>query len=115
MGLRVQDEGASEYRPVRDRIGVATSPHGKPCRLPSGVDGREPSANRRRGRRRTVGAAVRAVAGAASATEITSVAGTAVVTLRSAPRPMGRPRLVRGVVGRRSRAGSYRVGTSFNA
>jgi len=47
MGLRVWDEGASECRPVIGRIGVATSPRPKGCRLPSGVVGREPSANRR--------------------------------------------------------------------
>src|SRR5215468_1725608 len=79
------------------RIGVATSPHPKGGRLPRGVGGREPSANRRRGRRRSVGAAVMAVAGAAPATEIISVAGTAAVTLRLAPRPMGQPRPVREV------------------
>jgi len=115
MGLRVKEEGASESRPVMGRIGVATSPSGKPGRLPSGVGGREASANRRRKRRRYVGAVATTVAGAASATEVISVAGTAAVTLRLAPRPMGQPRLGRGVVGRRSRAGSYLAGTLFDA
>jgi hypothetical protein len=47
MGLRVKEEGGSQGRSVTDRIGVATSPHGKPGRLPSGVDARERTANRR--------------------------------------------------------------------
>src|SRR5438874_11262174 len=67
MGLRVQEEGASEGRPVMGRIGVATSPHAKGGRLPSGVGGREPSANRRRLGCRTVGAVVTTVAGAPAA------------------------------------------------
>src|SRR5437870_1262499 len=113
MGLRVQEEGASESRPVMGRIGVATLPYPKGCRLPSGVGGHERSANRRRKRRRTVGAVARTVAGAASATDDISVAGTASVMSRLAPN--GRPRLVSGGVGRRSRAGSYRAGTLFNA
>jgi hypothetical protein len=44
---RAEDSGASEGRPVVGRIGVATSPHPKGGRLPRGVGGREPSANRR--------------------------------------------------------------------
>src|SRR5262249_10772143 len=40
-------EGASEGRPVIDRIGVGTSPRPKGSRLPSGVDARERTANRR--------------------------------------------------------------------
>ena len=54
-------------------------------------------------------------AGAASTTEVNSVAGSAAVTLRLTPRPMGQPRSVRGVVGRRSRAGSYLAGTLSDA
>ena len=30
MGLRVEEEGASESHPVMGRIGVETGPHGKP-------------------------------------------------------------------------------------
>src|SRR5262249_43307785 len=91
-GLRGEEEGASECRPVMGRIGLATLPHPKGGRLPAGVGGRERSANRRRGRRRSVGAVVMTVAGAAPATEVMSVAGTGVVTLRWTPRPMGPPR-----------------------
>jgi hypothetical protein len=98
-GWRVKEEGASEGRPVIGRIGVATLPPGKPGRLPSGVGGRERATNRRRKQSRTVGAAVRAVAGAASATDVISVAGTAVVPSRSSPRPMGRPRACSRCVG----------------
>src|SRR5215831_2188800 len=98
MGPRVKDRGASEGRPVVGRIGVATLPHPKGGRLPRGVGGRGASANRRRGRRRTVGAVVTAAVGAASATEVPSVAGTAAVTPRWTPRPTGPPRPVRGVV-----------------
>src|SRR5260370_17734589 len=94
-------------------IGGATSPHAKAGRLPSGVDGREASANRRRRRRRSVGEVATTFAGAASATEIISVAGTAVVTLRLSSRPMRQPRLVRGVVGRRSCVRSYLAATLF--
>src|SRR5947208_2962780 len=115
MGLRVEERGGSECRPVTGRIGVVTSPRPKGGGLPRGVGGREPPANRRRGRRRSVGRAVTAVAGATVATVINSVAGTAAVTLRLAPRPMGQPRPARGVVGRRSRAGSYLAGTLFDA
>ena len=68
MGLRVKEEGASEGRPVMGRIGVATLPPAKAGRLPSGVGGREPSANRRRLGCRTVGAVVTTVAGAPAAT-----------------------------------------------
>jgi len=74
------------------RIGVATLPPAQACRLPSGTGGREPSANRRRGQSRHVGAAVTVVAGAAPATAGNSVAGTAVVTSRLTPRPRGQPR-----------------------
>jgi hypothetical protein len=70
--------------PDRGRV-----PLPKGGRLPSGVGGHEPPVNRRRGRRRYVGAAVMAVAGAAPATVVTSVAGPAVVTSRLAPRPRG--------------------------
>ena len=89
--------------------------HAKAGPLPSGVGGREPSANRRSKRSRTVGEVATTSAGAACATEVNSVAGTVAVTLRLTPRPMGQPRPVRGVVGRRSRAGSYLAGTSFDA
>src|SRR5260221_10081771 len=89
MGLRVKDRGGSKCRPVMGRIGVETSPHPKGGRLPRGVGGCEPSANRRRGRRRNVGAVVTTVAGAASATEDLSVAGTVVVMSRLARRPRG--------------------------
>ena len=68
MGLRVQDEGASESRSVMGRIGVVTLPYSKGCRLPSGVDGREQSANRRSKRRRYVGEVATTFAGAACAT-----------------------------------------------
>ena len=54
MGRRVKDEGGSEGRPVMGRIGVATSPRAKASRLPSGVGGREPTANRRGGQSRSV-------------------------------------------------------------
>src|SRR5437868_3676198 len=102
------------------RIGVepvATSLHAKAGRLPSGVDGREPSANRRRGQSRSVGgiATIRAGAAPATAIPIISVAGTVVVTSRLTPSPRGQPRPVRGVVGRRSRARSYLAGTLFHA
>src|SRR5215207_9297192 len=80
MGLRGKDRGASQGRPVMGRIGVVTSPYPKGGRLHRGVGGCETSANRRRGRRRNVGAVVTTVAGAASATEDISVAGTVVVT-----------------------------------
>jgi hypothetical protein len=82
MGLRVKDRGESECRPVMGRIGVVTSPRTKGGRLPRGVGGCEPSANRHRGRRRYDGAVVTTVAGAASATEDISVAGSAVVMSR---------------------------------
>jgi hypothetical protein len=112
---RVKDEGGSEGRPVIDQIGVATSPRAKAGRLPSGVGGSEPSANRRRGQSRSVGGIAKVHAGAAPATDdIISVAGTAAVTSRSPPSPMGRPRLVRAVVGRRSRARSYLAEALFN-
>jgi hypothetical protein len=97
MGLRVEEEGESECRSVMGRIGVATSSHAQAGRLPSGVGGRERSANRRRGRRRSVGRAAMALAGAASTTEITSVAGSVSVTFRLNPRPMGQPRPPDGV------------------
>ena len=51
MGLRVEEEGESEGRPVMGRIGVAqraTSPHAKAGRLPSGLSSRESLANRLR-------------------------------------------------------------------
>jgi len=67
MGLRVEDRGESKRRPVMGRIGVATLPHPKGSRLPRGVGGREPSANRRRGRRSYVGRVAMALAGAAAA------------------------------------------------
>jgi len=79
------------------RIGVATLPRPKGGRLPKGVGGREQAANRRRGQSRTVGAVATTVAGAASATEIISVAGSAVVTPRLSSKPMRQPRPVEGV------------------
>jgi hypothetical protein len=45
----------------------------------------------------------------------TSVAGPAAVPSRLTPRPMGQPRPVRGVVGRRSRARSCLAGALFDA
>ena len=42
----VQEEGRSEGRSVIDRIEVATSPHAKACRLPSGLWAREYLMNR---------------------------------------------------------------------
>src|SRR5262245_53340463 len=106
MGLRVRDRGGSEGRSVMGRIGVATSPHPKGGRLPRGVGGREPSANRRRGHSRTVGAVVTAAAGAASATEVTSVAGTAAVTPRWSPKTNGATASRKGC---RRTAEAYRV------
>ena len=123
MGRRVKERGASQRRPVMGRIGVepkdarhrgqgmrpqvataqATLPPTQVGRLPRGVGGREASANRRRGPSRSVGAVVMAVAGAAPATVILSVAGSVVVTPRLTSRPMGQPRCVRGGGGRRSR------------
>src|SRR5437868_2401013 len=67
-GLRVEEEGGSECRPVMDWIGVATSSHPKGGRLPSGVGGRETPANRRREQSRTVGEVAMTFAGAAPAT-----------------------------------------------
>jgi hypothetical protein len=92
-GQRVKEEGGSECRAVMGRIGVATSPCPKGGRLPSGIGGRKPSANRRRGRRRYVGGIETVLACVAPATEVISVAGSAVVTPRLAPRPMGQPRV----------------------
>jgi hypothetical protein len=106
-GRRVEEEGASEGRPVTGRIGVATSPHAKAGRLPSGVGGCERSANRR-SRQCRCRWGRNGLAGAACATEVLSVAGTGQVMPRL---PRGQPRAVRGVVGRRSRAGSYLAGT----
>ena len=78
---------------------MATSLHAKAGRLPSGVDGREPSANRRRGQSRSVGGIAMILAGAAPATAtFISVAGTAAVTSRLTPSPMGQPRLVTGTL-----------------
>jgi hypothetical protein len=93
MGLRVEEEGESECRSVMGRIGVVTSPHPKGGRLPSGVGGRERSANRHRRRRRNVGRIVMILAGAASTTADISVAGTGVVTLRLAPKTNGGDRV----------------------
>src|SRR3954447_15225473 len=95
MGLRVKDGGGSECRPVMGRTGVepvATSLHAKAGRLPSGVGGREPSANRRSKQSRTVGEVAMTSAGAACTTEVNSVAGPVAETLRLTPRPMGQPR-----------------------
>jgi len=94
---------------------MATSLHAKAGRLPSGVSGREPSANRRSKQSRSVGEVAMTSAGAACATEVNSVAGTVAVTLRLTPRPMGQPRSGRGVVGRRSRTGSYSAGALSDA
>jgi hypothetical protein len=95
MGLRVKDEGGSERRPVMGRIGVepmARLLHAKAGPLPSGVGGREPSANRRSKQSRTVGEVATTSAGAACTTEVNSVAGPVAITLRLTPRPMGQPR-----------------------
>ena len=89
--------------------------HAKAGPLPSGVGGREPSANRRSKQSRTVGEVATTSAGAACTTEVNSVAGPVAVTLRLTPRPMGQPRPVRGVVGQRSCARSYLAGALFNA
>jgi hypothetical protein len=59
MGLRVKEEGASEGRPVRGRLGVATSPPAQAGRLPSGVGVRAATAHRQRKRRRQVGEVAR--------------------------------------------------------
>jgi hypothetical protein len=81
---------------------MATSLHAKAGRLPSGVDGRDPSANRRRGQSRSVGGITTIHAGAAPTTAtLISVTGTGPVTSRLTPSPMGQPRLV--------------IGTLFNA
>jgi hypothetical protein len=55
------------------------------------------------------------VAGATATTEGLSGAGSAAVTLRLTAQSEGQPRPVRGVVGRRSRAGWYLAGTLFDA
>src|SRR4051794_5293615 len=69
---------------------VATSLHAKTGRLPSGVDGRDPSADRRGGQSRPVGGIATIHAGAAPATAtLISVAGTGPVTSRLTPSPMG--------------------------
>jgi hypothetical protein len=122
-GRRVKERGVSQRRSVMGRIGIeptderlrgrrrrpqdadakATSSPAQAGRLPRGVGGRETSANRRSGQSRSVSAVATTVAGAARATVILSVAGSAVVTPRLAPRPMGQPRCGRGGVGRRSR------------
>ena len=101
MGRRVKDGGGSEGRPVAGRIGVETSPRAKASPLPPGVGGREPAANRLGGQcRYDSDGNVRRCGPRRS-----SVTGPVVVPSRLTPRPMGRPRLVRGVVGRRSRLG----------
>jgi len=41
IGMRVEEDGKSECRPVMGRIGVATSPHAKAGWLPSGVSSQE--------------------------------------------------------------------------
>src|SRR3954464_8449487 len=56
------------------------------------MGGREQTANWRRKQCRDVGAVARTVAGAAFATEVTSVAGTVTGTSRLTPRPRGEPR-----------------------
>jgi hypothetical protein len=93
MGLRVKDEGGSERRPVMGRTGVepvATSLHAKAGRLPSGVDGRDPSANRRRGQSRSVGGIATIHAGAAPATAtLISVAGTGNSNVQVDPKSNG--------------------------
>ena len=69
---------------------MARSLHAKAGRLPSGVDGRDPSADRRRGQSRSVGGIAMIHAGAAPATAtFISVAGTAAVTTRLAPEANG--------------------------
>src|SRR5215468_6130284 len=114
MGLRVEDEGGSESRPVMGRIGVepkATSPHPKGGRLPSGVGGREPSANRRRPRCRTVGGGVTPLCRCCGrhrnhlGSRLCRSNAQVVLTSKEATASCRR-----GVVGRRSRAGSYLAG-----
>ena len=66
---------------------MATSLHAKAGRLPSGVDGRDPSANRRRGQSRSVGGIAMILAGAAPATAtFISVAGTAASNVQVVPK-----------------------------
>ena len=83
------------------RIGVETSPRAKASRLPPGVGGREPTANRLGGQSRSVSDGNVRWCGPRRS----SVAGSVAVPSRLTPRPMGRPRLVRGVVGRWNRPG----------
>jgi hypothetical protein len=68
---------------------MATSLPAKAGRLPPGVDGREPSGNRRRGQSRSVGEVAMTSAGAAPATVTISVAGTVAVTSRLNPKADG--------------------------
>ena len=77
---------------------MARSLHAKAGRLPSGVGGREPSANRRSKQSRTVGGVAMALAGAACATEVNSVAGTVAVTLRLSPKSNGGDRVPKGAL-----------------
>src|SRR5260370_39821265 len=97
MRLRVKDEGGSKGRSVMGRIGVATGPHPKGGRLPSGVGGREPSANRRRLGCRYVRGGATAPVGAPTPPEGDSVPGPPARNLQSAPRPKGPPRAAKGV------------------
>ena len=94
---------------------MATSLPAKAGRLPSGVDGREPSANRRRGQSRYVGRIATILAGAAPATVIISVAGTAAVTSRPVPSPMGSAASRKGCRGPVEPTRSYPAGTLFHA
>jgi len=111
MGRRVKDGGGSERRPVAGRIGVETSPRAKASPLPPGVGGRGPTANRLGGQSRNVSDGDVRRCGPRRF----SVTGPVVVPSRLTPRPMGRPRLVRGVVGRWNRARSCHAEALFDA
>jgi len=87
-GLRVQDEGASEGPPVMGGIGVATSPHGKPGQLPSGVDARERTANRRQAASQICRRDCNGPCWCGGHHRVLSGAGTVVVMSRWASRPV---------------------------
>jgi hypothetical protein len=75
---------------------VATLLRAKAGRLPSGVSGREPSANRRSKQSRTVGEVAMTSAGAACATEIISVAGPCRSNAQVDPKANGATALRKG-------------------